>query len=82
MTTIQITILSTLGVLAIVGYFGTALSKSENGKLGYSFLSFFITVIFATIALILTQEKEQLSKKLNDKCPKYEKVEDVYRKKL
>ena len=67
----------TLGVL--IGYIKTMLSKNDNGKLGWGFFQMFFTSLFILIAVLMTEEREITLKQLKNKCPEYEKVEDVYK---
>ena len=79
MTTPQIIILSILGILAIIGFSGNLFTKKEEFRIGYSFLLLFTTSLFALVALTMTTEREDLLKQVKNKCPEYEKIENVYK---
>lgn len=79
MTTAQIIIITILAILALLGFSGNLLSKKEGARIAWSFLLLFTTSLFALIAFTMTSDREKLSKQIKDKCPQYEKVENVYR---
>lgn len=77
--TAQIITLIVLAVIAIIAYVGVNYTKSESGRLGYSFLSLFIMSILFLIITVTLTENVEMSSKLKNKCPEYEKVENVYK---
>lgn len=78
MTTGQIIILSIAGILAVAGFIGNGVSKTEEVRFLWSTLLFFSTAIFALVAITTAAERESLLKKVKGKCPEYEKIE-VYK---
>jgi hypothetical protein len=75
----QIIILSIFGLGVLIGYIGTMLSKYDMKKYGWGYLQLFCTLVILLIAIIMTMSVNRLSNQLNDKCPEYEKTENVYR---
>jgi hypothetical protein len=78
MTTGQIIILSIMGLGVLIGYIKTMLSKTDAQKFGWGFFQIFFTSLFILIAVLMTSEREDALKKLKEKCPEYEKIENVY----
>jgi hypothetical protein len=79
METGQIVIFSIIGLGVLIGYIKTMLSKNDNGKLGWGFFQMFFTSLFILIAVLMTAEREAALKQLKGKCPKFEKIENVYK---
>jgi broad-specificity NMP kinase len=63
----------------IISYFGSSLSKSNSSKAGYIVLWAFCSGFTMTIAILMTNDREELYKKLQSKCPQLEKIENAYR---
>lgn len=79
MTTIQITIICVLVILAIISYFGLNFSKTENAKTGWAFLLMFLFLICTFLLAIITIDNNELKNRIKSKCPEYEKVKNVYK---
>jgi len=79
MNTAQIITITILCILALIGYFGIALSKKESSRVLYLFLLTFVTSMFIFTTIIQTLEVIELEKQLKQKCPQYEKVDNVYK---
>lgn len=77
MHTAQIIILTILSILITVSYFGTALAKSDKKRMSFIILWLFTSAFTMIIAIIMTIQREDLLKE-KDKCPQYEKIENVY----
>ena len=86
METSQIFTLITLGILVFIGYLGVSyrLNYEKSGLSGLFFL--LLPVSIALLALILLgsslNDKIDLEKQLKNKCPEYEKIENVYKLKI
>ena len=79
MTTAQTITIIILIILAIVSYFGTGLSKKEVNRFLFLCLLTLTTGLFILIILIQAKELNELKEKTKNKCPEYEKVENVYK---
>lgn len=80
--TVQIILLLILGILTCVCYFKVAYRIIEEKFLsGISFLG--ILTLIALLSLLLLSitlnERFNLEQQLKEKCPEYEKVENVYK---
>jgi len=82
MTIDQTLIILLIGILIAIGYFTTGYNidykKSKNGVLGLVLLTFLAYFSLAFLA-IQTIQNNELNTKLKNKCPEYEKIENVYR---
>jgi hypothetical protein len=79
MTTPQIIIIGILTVLITIGYIGTMLSKNDNQKTAWCTLQIFSTAFIIIVAITMTTERNECLEQLENKCPEYEKIENVYR---
>jgi hypothetical protein len=79
MTTAQIVILVIVVLVILLGYVKTMLSENDGEKYIWGLLQLFFTFLLAIVAFLMTYEREKLLKQLKDKCPEYEKIENVYR---
>lgn len=79
MNTGQIITITILCILALIGYFGIAFSKRESIRILFLFLLTFVTSMFIFTTIIQTLEVIELEKQLKQKCPQYEKVDNVYK---
>lgn len=79
MTTQQILLFSILGVLILFSIFVNALSKKQSTKMFSLFLLIYALSLLLTIAIIQTLRVNELKKQINNKCPEYEKIENVYK---
>jgi len=75
MSITQIIILTIIGIIIIVCYFGTAYAEKLSSKLGFITLWMFTSVFALIIAVIMTQQRNELYKQLQKGCPQYEKIE-------
>jgi hypothetical protein len=55
------------------------LSENDEQKFLWGFIQLFFTALIALVAFIMTNEREKCLKQLKNKCPEYEKIENVYR---
>lgn len=84
MTTFHIIIFSILSICSVIGFLGVGFcreenQKEENKKMVFLIILLTTTALFGLIAFTMTEERQQLLKKINNKCPQYEKVENVYK---
>lgn len=84
MTTFQIIIFSILSICSVIGFLGVGVcveanQKEENKKMVFLIILLTTTALFGLIAFTMTEQREHLLKKVNNKCPQYEKVENVYK---
>lgn len=79
MTTAQIITLIILGILILIGYFGTTLSKTDSKRFPYLALWMGVSILIYGLLIIMTIERESALKQLKGKCPEYEKIENVYK---
>lgn len=75
---LQITIASILALIACIAYFG-AWSENESKRIKSVVVLMFITGLFFVVTVILSEENHELRQQLNNKCPEYEKLENVYK---
>jgi hypothetical protein len=74
----QIIVLSILTILMIVGCFGTSLSKTDTKRFGFIAMWIVISEFTLALLIVMTIERESGLKKLESKCPEYQKAENVY----
>ena len=79
MTTQQILLFSILGGLILFSIFVNALSKKQSTKMFSLFLLIYALSLLLTIAIIQTLQVNELKKQINNKCPEYEIIENVYK---
>jgi len=79
MTTGQLVVIVILGVLVCVGYFGVGknLNYNEKGLSGFLYLVLITMIALMSLALLAGTLDSKI--KLKDKCPEYEKIENVYK---
>lgn len=81
MSTAQIIIFLILAILIVFCYFKIAnnlVKDIEDGFL-YLLLSEFLVFSLYLIAIVATNEVNELKTQIKSKCPEYEKVENVYK---
>ena len=81
MNTPQIVIFIILGIMIGICYFKIAFSIDERKIKGLVYL-FVYTLIIGILfmkALLSTLEVNDLEKQVKNKCPEYEKIENVYK---
>jgi hypothetical protein len=82
MTIIQMVILLIIGLLMTICYFKVAYSidikKAKKGLLGLFILTFLAYLSLVALAIEIS-EIHELREQLKNKCPEYEKIENVYR---
>jgi len=71
----QIVLISVLGF----GIFISLLISSFRDKFEYKLLGSFLLMILLVITILVTSEMNLLREKLENTCPQYERVENVYR---
>jgi len=79
MTITQIILLCICSLGILIGYVLTMLSENDEQKFLWGFIQLFFTALIALVAFIMTNEREKCLKQLKNKCPEYEKIENVYR---
>ena len=81
MNTAQIIIFIILGIIMIGSYFKLAYTIDTNKPIGYVYLFIYTltTAIFFMIAILATQQVNELRTQVKNKCPEYEKIENVYK---
>lgn len=79
MNNFQTIVISILSILFLISYFGTALTKKEDNRLGFIVLWLFTSAITLMLTVIMTISNEQNYKKAQDVCPEYQKLENVYK---
>ena len=83
MTTGQIILLAIMGILTVIFYLRGCYSivyktKPISGILSVAGLMF-ISLISLAIFIIVLEENTTLKKIAKEKCPEYEKIDNVYR---
>ena len=82
MNTAQIIIFIILGLLISFAYFKIAYTiDNTKYKTGYSalFLMMLCITMLLIIAMVTTMEMNELRTQVKNKCPEYEKIENVYK---
>lgn len=79
MNNFQTITIGILSILFLISYFGTALTKKENNRLGFIVLWLFTSAITLMLTVIMTVSNEQNYKKAQGSCPEYQKLENVYK---
>ncbi len=79
MNTETVTILSVIGLLAILAV--ACIIYSENKKLAFisAFFLFALVAVLISLVVVLTMQNAQLKGAVDGKCPEYEKIENVYK---
>lgn len=78
MTTTQIIMLGILAIIMIISYFGTALIKTDTKRMIFIVIWAFASGFTLLIAILQTENTNEL-KKLNGKCPEYERIDNLYK---
>lgn len=74
--TLVLIIIGLIGLISIFSFTNTLFSKNETGKFLWSFVLIIMTML---IFVTLVMQLNYLITKAKDKCPEYEKVENVYK---
>ena len=78
MTIAQTILLSILALIMVIGYFGTAFSKTDMRRVFFIVIGAFASGFTLLIAMLQTEIVNDY-KKFNGKCPEYERIDNVYK---
>ena len=79
MTTQQMIFIFIPMLFIIIGFININLTKKEYVIMAWSALSLFMSAVLLLVSLISTEMMMLYKKEAENKCPQYEKIDNVYK---
>jgi len=79
MTTEQMIFIFIPMLFIIIGFISINLTKKEDVIMAWSALSLFMSAVLLLVSLISTEMMMLYKKEAENKCPQYEKIDNVYK---
>ena len=78
MNNTQTIIFTTFATLAIIAFSGSVLAKTDDKKMAFSTLAFFISGFLWVSLFVTVKMLDDTTEKAKGKCPEFVKLENVY----